>query len=190
MPHIHTSPSQHDFTTSAYIIRKVDGEWKCLVHLHKKLGKLLQVGGHIELDETPWQALAHELVEESGYELTDLKLLQIKSIPKITSSSYITHPIPFVFMTHKFSLDHYHTDLGYAFVAKHEAKHKPQDAESQDLRWYTLGEIDEALKQNMIVVDVADTYQQLVANVSLYEAIDAVNFSLNKPTVLPTESNR
>ncbi len=32
----------------------------------------MQVGGHIELDETPWQAVEHELREESGYTLAEL----------------------------------------------------------------------------------------------------------------------
>jgi len=49
MSHIHTQPGQHDMTVSAFIVRQVDGEWKCLVHLHKKAGKLMQVGGHVEL---------------------------------------------------------------------------------------------------------------------------------------------
>ena len=65
MAHIHDQPNQHDLTACAFIIRQVDGEWRCLVHMHKKLGKLLQIGGHVELHETPWQSVAHEL-RESG----------------------------------------------------------------------------------------------------------------------------
>lgn len=67
MPHIHTQPNQHDMTVSAYIVRKENDEWKYLVHFHKKIEVLMQIGGHIELDETPWQTVAHELEEESGY---------------------------------------------------------------------------------------------------------------------------
>lgn len=61
MPHIHTKPDQHDMTASAYILRQENGVWKCLVHFHKKVEKLMQVGGHIELNETPWQTITHEL---------------------------------------------------------------------------------------------------------------------------------
>ncbi len=61
MPHLHTAPNQHDMTVSIYIIHRVGDEWRCLVHMHRKLGFLMQVGGHIELDETPWQSVEHEL---------------------------------------------------------------------------------------------------------------------------------
>ena len=71
MPHIHTAPNQHDMTVSAYIILRDGEDLKCLVHLHKKVGKLMQIGGHIELDETPWQSVVHELFEESGYDYRD-----------------------------------------------------------------------------------------------------------------------
>ena len=58
MPHIHTEPGQHDQTVSAFIFRKVDGEYKAFLHMHRTLGTLMQVGGHVELDETPWGAIA------------------------------------------------------------------------------------------------------------------------------------
>ncbi len=47
----------------------------------------------MELNETPWQAVAHELTEETGYELGQLSILQpvdrIESLPKI-----VVHPAP------------------------------------------------------------------------------------------------
>jgi len=64
MAHIHTAPNQHDHTVTAYIIRIDKDEPRALLHMHKKLNVLLPVGGHIELDETPWAAMAHELEEE------------------------------------------------------------------------------------------------------------------------------
>jgi 8-oxo-dGTP pyrophosphatase MutT (NUDIX family) len=56
MPHIHTGPGEHDHTASAVIIRNESDGPKVLLHLHKKLNRLLQPGGHVELHETPWQA--------------------------------------------------------------------------------------------------------------------------------------
>ena len=66
MAHIHTQPGQHDHTASAYIIRTDLDTPRIMLHLHRKIGKYLQFGGHVELNETPWQAVVHELREESG----------------------------------------------------------------------------------------------------------------------------
>lgn len=54
MPHIHNQPGQHDATVSAYIILNEDGQWKCMVHYHKKMDILMQIGSHVELTENPW----------------------------------------------------------------------------------------------------------------------------------------
>lgn len=68
MAHIHTAPGQHDNTVTLYIVRQFGTEWKGLLHMHRKHHRLLPVGGHVELDETPWQSAVHELREEAGYE--------------------------------------------------------------------------------------------------------------------------
>lgn len=65
MSHIHPGHGQHDICVSAYIVLLGD-ESKMLLHKHRKLGTLLQFGGHVELDETPWQAVLREIMEESG----------------------------------------------------------------------------------------------------------------------------
>ena len=69
MGHIHNGLNDHDFTVSAFIIRKDKNVNKLLLHRHKKLGKYIQIGGHVEVSENPIQALAHELKVESGYDL-------------------------------------------------------------------------------------------------------------------------
>ena len=53
MPHIHTEPGQHDHTVGAFIICLGNNSPKILLHMHKKLNKLLPIGGHIELNEAP-----------------------------------------------------------------------------------------------------------------------------------------
>ena len=65
MPHIHTKPGQHDHTVSAFIVRLDGKQPRILLHRHKKSGVYMQFGGHIELHENPWQAISHELLEES-----------------------------------------------------------------------------------------------------------------------------
>jgi 8-oxo-dGTP diphosphatase len=75
MAHIHIGENEIDLTVSAFIVRKFpDDSWRLLVHRHKKLGKLLQKGGRVELNETPWEAITHELEEESGYDIANLRV--------------------------------------------------------------------------------------------------------------------
>lgn len=132
MSHIHTEPGQHDHTASGYIVRTDLDEPKLLLHKHKKLGKYIQFGGHIELDETPWQALTHELREESGYDMTQLSLLQPKQ--RITSLTGVKlHPVAVYHNTHNFNSTHFHTDVGYAFVAAGEPGSAIADNESGDI---------------------------------------------------------
>ncbi|HEY1085442.1 MAG TPA: NUDIX domain-containing protein [Candidatus Saccharimonadales bacterium] len=143
MPHIHTEPGQHDFTTSAIIFRYEDAVPKVLLHIHKKLGKLMQPGGHIELGENPWQAIAHEIEEETGYVLQDLEALQPEWAMKELSGA-IAHPVPFCVNTHDIGGgDHKHTDLVFVFLAKDLPLKQPDIAggESGDLRWLTQKEV-------------------------------------------------
>ncbi len=187
MPHIHTEPGQHDFTTSAYIIRKVDGEWRCLVHMHRKLNKLMQIGGHVELNETPWQALSHELTEEAGYTLSELQLLQPRVV-SFDSPDYVVHPQPLMLNTHKFSDTHFHTDIAYAFVAQAPPSLPQSEGESDDLRWLTLRELSDAAEHKEALRDVSTIYTKIVEGcVGTYPMVDPRAFSLEAATVIPAD---
>lgn len=180
MPHIHTQPGQHDITTSAFIIRMINDVPHMLLHLHKKHGKLLQPGGHVELHETPWQAIAHELEEETGYSLDELDILQpsgmITSLPGI-----VMHPVPSTLNTHRIDNQqeaHYHTDMAFTFVAAAPPTRKPQEGESQDLRWLTLGDID-SLDDSEIYPDTVELCRHaFVVTLQDWPQIPAKSFSV------------
>lgn len=114
--------------------------------MHRRLNKYLQFGGHVELNEHPWAALEHELSEESGYDLSQLKLLQ-PGLPIIKHKNYrgaVAHPIPFTLGSYQFALtDHLHTDIAYAFITDQEPKDKPLDDESNDIALFTRQEIED-----------------------------------------------
>lgn len=162
MSHIHTLPGQHDMTVSGYIVRKDEnGEWLCLIHLHRKLGVFMQIGGHIELDETPWHAIAHELAEESGYCLSELQILQpFATLPKLPVA--IVHPLPLIMNTHHIMQGHYHSDQCYVFVAEAEPAHYPADGESQELEWLTLSSLDNRVTKGIVLEDVAVMYRHII----------------------------
>jgi len=157
MPHIHTKPGQHDHTAAAYIIRIDGDEPRALVHMHRKYHTLLPIGGHVELEETPWQAIAHELSEESGYSLTELQILQpkrrIEHLPGVK-----LHPYPVVLNTHKTAPDHFHTDMAFAFTATADPQGHIADGESLDLRWLTLEELD-ALQESEMYLHTKIAYR-------------------------------
>jgi 8-oxo-dGTP pyrophosphatase MutT (NUDIX family) len=143
MPHLHTEPGQHDHTASAYIVRTDGPEPTVMLHEHKKLGILLQFGGHIELDETPWQGLVRELDEEVGYQIDQLAVLQ----PRVRFSqkfhTAMQHPLPFDFNTHLFKagLEHFHSDTAYALVANVPPRGQINPGESAAIHQYTAAQL-------------------------------------------------
>ncbi|HEX6416493.1 MAG TPA: NUDIX domain-containing protein [Candidatus Saccharimonadales bacterium] len=155
MSHIHTDPGQYDHTASVYLFRTDFNEPKIMLHLHKKLGKYMQFGGHIELHETPWGAVVHEVREESGYDIAQISLLQPRE--RVVSLSDATiHPAPAAHSSHPFGKPgsgHFHTDVAYAAVASEPPRHTPHDDESSDIKMFTRQEL----------VDLPD--DQIIANV-------------------------
>jgi 8-oxo-dGTP pyrophosphatase MutT (NUDIX family) len=110
------------FTASCYI---VDAAGRLLLHHHRRLDRWLQMGGHIEPDESPDRAALREGREESG--LPDLVLA-----PGILDLDI--HPIPAA----KCEPDHRHFDIRYlAHTSSPEALILDR-TESNDLAWVTL----------------------------------------------------
>lgn len=136
MGHIHTEPGQVDQTVTAYVVRRDGDEVYVMLHMHKSLKVLLPVGGHIELHETPWAALEHELLEESGYVLDELEVYQ----PALRLDSLmgaVLHPQPLVVNTHLVAPGHFHTDSSYLLLAQTEPRGERAPGESEDIRWLT-----------------------------------------------------
>jgi 8-oxo-dGTP pyrophosphatase MutT (NUDIX family) len=153
MGHIHTKAGQIDATASAFIFR-IDEEPKILLHLHKKLHSYLQFGGHIELDETPWQAVTREVREESGYGMGQLMLLQPQQRLKGLSGADL-HPVSVCQNTHHFDTEHRHTDTCYAFLTKEGPAHELGGNESHDFRLFTRDELSQEPNILPGVVDIA-----------------------------------
>jgi len=139
LAHIHTLPGQYDLTVSAFIVRPTPTP-QLLLHRHKLLGVIIQPGGHVELDETPWQAIRHELREETGYDLGQLRVLQPRLRPPAMSG---VHPQPVCVRSFPFEglPAHFHTDLTYAFLTDEDPLYPVGEGESQELIWVTRPEL-------------------------------------------------
>lgn len=105
-------------TASALVVAK-DGE-RVLLHLHGKVGRWLQFGGHCEPDDTTLAGAAYrEVLEESGLD-TDLD------------------PTPVQLSRHQVrcgGVTAYHLDVQFVAVAP-EFAIPVRSAESLDLQWY------------------------------------------------------
>lgn len=156
MPHIHTEPGQHDHTVSIYLFRTDLDTPKVLLHFHHKMNAYAQFGGHVELDETPWQAAVHELKEESGYDMSALRLLQPTHRLKHIENA-VVHPQPVVHATMGYPSygEHFHTDTVYAFLTDKDPASPPEEGESSDLRLFSRDEIALGKEIDTITRDIA-----------------------------------
>lgn len=153
MPHIHTRPGQHDLTASAFIFRLDKSEPMVMLHTHIKIGKLLHFGGHVELNEDPWQTIVREVKEESGYDIGQLRLLQPKNrVKHVSSGKLIPYPVCVISVGYYGDDDknHYHDDLCFAFVADEEPANARSNRESDDIRLFKREELA-ALNDGQVV---------------------------------------
>ena len=128
MAHIH---EKIDFTASVFIVH----EGKVLLHLHKKLGKWLQPGGHIELDEGPIEAAIREAKEETGL---DVELVGNQRLPAAGDTDIL--PPRFV-NRHHFNDTHEHIDFTY-FATVTGGTLTPEDG--VEMKWLSRQEIEAA----------------------------------------------
>lgn len=178
MPHIHTKPGQIDVTVTLYLFRQSDLGVETMLHMHKKLGRLLPVGGHIEIDETPWQAAAHELTEESGYEMTQIKVLQPTVRIKQLSDA-VLHPQPIALNTHDVPGNHFHSDLSYALLVEGAPTSPLAAGESEDIRWLNQADLNQ-LGDDMIFSNTKTVANYVMDNFATWEQVPASEFSLEK----------
>lgn len=177
MPHIHKAPGQYDHTCSAFII-KLEKEPRMILHIHKIMGTFLHFGGHIELDESPWGCLVREIREESGYEISQLKILQPEDSLKNLGEAAI-HPLPFMHVSYHYKeISHFHSDLKYVFVTKEEAKHRPLGGESEIIKSFTRQEISALPESKLKARDKELCLYVFDYILSKWEAVD--------PAVFPT----
>lgn len=116
------------FTTTAYIASKIDGEYKVLLHKHKKLNIWIAIGGHIEENENPIQALLREVKEETNLEINLIKnegeLLKTNQVEELSAPvTILEEKIPL----YKDEPAHFHIDLIYFATCKNPKNIKIQE---------------------------------------------------------------
>lgn len=135
MAHIHEAV---DFTVTCFILHPT--ELKTLLIHHKVLDMWLPVGGHIELDENPDQALLREVAEECGLTIEVLSHRHTGDYPNTMMLL-----IPEVVDMHAFGDSTTHRHVNFTYHARAESADVKLEAEAHhDIRWFTAEEIRDA----------------------------------------------
>ena len=116
-----------DFTVSVFIVH---GGKVLLVH-HRKLGRWLPVGGHIEIGENPEEAALREAEEESGLRI---ELVGARPPREFPGTTILTAPT--YLDVHDITGDHRHIGLIY-FARAATNRVRLAEAEHHDIRWFT-----------------------------------------------------
>ncbi len=128
MPHIH---DKIDFIVSIYIVH----DNRVLLILHRGLQRWLPIGGHIELDENPEEALFREVREECGLEV---ELLGTR--PSLESPGNTFLVAPAYLDIHDISPTHRHIGMEYFARAKTDEVRLAK-REHSAIRWFTKEEL-------------------------------------------------
>jgi 8-oxo-dGTP pyrophosphatase MutT (NUDIX family) len=128
----HADPTH--VTASAIVV----GARGTVLHLHKRLGRWMQPGGHIDAGETPPEGARREAAEELG-----LEVRHPDGGPRLIHID-----------VHEAALGHTHLDLRYLLLASDDDPH-PLPGESPEARWYDWDEAeaiaDEALAPALVI---------------------------------------
>jgi 8-oxo-dGTP pyrophosphatase MutT (NUDIX family) len=118
----------------------VAGPRGTILHLHKRLGRWMQTGGHLEPGEMPYDAALRESEEETGLELSHPdggpRLLHLDVHPAADG--------------------HTHLDMRYLLIGS-DAEPSPPPGESPIARWFSWNEAhdrsDEALAGALLAAE-------------------------------------
>lgn len=123
MPHIHRL---NDFVISVFIVHR----GKVLLVHHRKYNEWLPIGGHVELDEDPEQALYREIKEECG-----LRVNILAERPRIAHPGVKPLPTPSYMDVHRISATHKHIAHVYFGVSSGD-RVKLHSREHKEFGWF------------------------------------------------------
>lgn len=127
-------------TASAWIVA-ADGSRALLTH-HKKLGRWLQLGGHVDGEQHVEQAALREAQEESGMAAFTFQ----HWLPELVPLDLDVHGIP----ARRDEPAHDHWDVRFWLQAL-PGQDLVLSAESNDLRWFTADELAAATAEESVL---------------------------------------
>src|SRR5438105_6351134 len=134
--HPPTAPGEvlRHFTVAVFVVhgRRV------LLHYHRKLGKWLPPGGHIEDNEVPDDAAVREVLEETGI---TVQLVGPQGLPEPPIDAPRQLVVPAGIQVEPIYPGHEHVDLVYFAVPRGTAEVDPELAISDQVGWYRGDEL-------------------------------------------------
>lgn len=137
MAHIH---EKIDFCVEAFVVHQD----KVLLRMHDKLGIWLSVGGHIELDEDPVQAILREVKEEVGLDISIIGSEQGPQSGEASNGGY-TYLIPPRYLgRHPVKEGHEHVVLVYFATSETDQVNDSvlDHEKGSETKWFTMEELE------------------------------------------------
>ena len=130
------------YVATGYIYDKESGRF--LLIQHKKLGKWLAPGGHLEDGEEPHAGALREVQEEIGQ---SGRVIDLLATPQVHTPSVPQLPAPFCILAETIPAgprdgEHIHIDFVYVIEIDPTASLNLSDAEIALARWFVIEEID------------------------------------------------
>lgn len=127
-------------TASGYVLNS--DRTKVLLLHHKKLGRWLVPGGHVDEGELPHESVVREIEEETGVKA---RFLQHSSHMEFDEEKEWFVPSPYLTMLQLIPAntkdpEHFHYDFSYILTTDDDIK-QPEAHESQKLGWFSLEEV-------------------------------------------------
>ncbi|MEC7840120.1 MAG: NUDIX domain-containing protein [Chlamydiota bacterium] len=151
---------KRQFCATTYIIK----EEKFLLIFHRKLQKWLPPGGHVEPNETPPECAKREALEETGLVIEILKQENIW-VEDWNANSFER---PFMCMLEEIpeygkEPAHQHMDMVYVGTPV-GGKLKHNEGEVDDIRWFTLDEIERLQEDVEIYAETKKSTREISKN--------------------------
>lgn len=119
------------FTATTIIVNKN----RALLHLHKKLGIWIPVGGHIDRDELPQDTAIREAKEESGL------VINLYNPDKQILTGEVRQLLrPMHILLENINPFHQHIDFIYYAYSETDVL-QPENGETTELKWLTADEV-------------------------------------------------
>ncbi len=130
------------YVATGYIYDKESARF--LLVQHKKLGKWLAPGGHLEPGEEPHAGALREVWEEIG---RGGRITALLAVPRVDTPAVPQLPAPFCILAETIPAneregEHIHIDFIYVVELLPAEGFKLSEAEISHARWFSLAEID------------------------------------------------
>ena len=143
-----------DFTVAVFVVH----EGRVLLHHHRKLGKWLPPGGHIEPNELPDEAALREVEEESGLAV---RLVGAKGLPDDHPGQPVQLTVPAGVQLEFIGENHEHIDLVY-FAVPHRVPDGAPPVVHDDFAWFS----PEELATHPVTEEVLDWCERSVREIA------------------------